>query len=86
MNADNFMLDSEWWTLDDVFNRLSNFQTGEFISDMDPNVIARVEKCHSYLASRIAEKGETIYGVNTGFGSLAHTKIAPDKLSELQDN
>ena len=86
MKADNFMLDAEWWTLDDVFNRLSNFQTGEFISDMDPDVIDRVEKCHRYLASRIAAKGDTIYGVNTGFGSLAHTKIAPDKLSELQDN
>jgi histidine ammonia-lyase len=85
MKADNFMLDSEWWTLEDVFSRLSNFQTGEFISDMDPKVNATVEKCHSYLASRIASKGDVIYGVNTGFGALSNTKIAADKLSELQN-
>ena len=27
-----------------------------------------------------------VYGINTGFGSLAHTKIAQDKLVELQQN
>ena len=52
---------------------------------MDPNVNIRVEKCHSYLASRIAAKGKPIYGVNTGFGALANTKIANDKLSEFHN-
>jgi len=85
MKADNFMIDSEWWTLEDVFDRLPNFDSGEFISDMSPEVKARVKKCHEYLANRIATKGDTLYGVNTGFGSLANTRIPDDKLSELQN-
>ena len=84
MKADNFMVDSEWWTLEDVYNRLPNFDSGEFISDMSPDVKERVEKCHAYLADRIAKKNVTLYGVNTGFGSLANTRIPDDKLSELQ--
>ena len=35
---------------------------------------------------RIVAGGETVYGVNTGFGLLAHTRIAPDRLAELQTN
>src|SRR5436190_5776232 len=35
---------------------------------------------------RIVAGGETVYGVNTGFGVLANTRIADDKLAELQTN
>ncbi|MBA2771163.1 MAG: histidine ammonia-lyase, partial [Sphingomonas sp.] len=35
---------------------------------------------------RIVAGGETVYGVNTGFGILAHTRIPPDRLAELQTN
>src|SRR6476659_10786209 len=35
---------------------------------------------------RIAAGGETVYGVNTGFGLLAHTRIPDDRLAELQTN
>ncbi len=35
---------------------------------------------------RIVAGGETVYGVNTGFGMLAHTRIPPDRLAELQTN
>ena len=31
-------------------------------------------------------RGETVYGVNTGFGSLANTRIPDDRLAELQRN
>jgi histidine ammonia-lyase len=31
-------------------------------------------------------RGETIYGVNTGFGKLAHVRVAPDRLRQLQMN
>ena len=34
----------------------------------------------------ILESGRTVYGVNTGFGLLADTRIAPDRLAELQTN
>jgi histidine ammonia-lyase len=35
---------------------------------------------------RIVAAGETVYGVNTGFGLLANTRIPDDKLAELQTN
>jgi len=35
---------------------------------------------------RIVAGGETVYGVNTGFGLLANTRIAPERLAELQRN
>jgi histidine ammonia-lyase len=35
---------------------------------------------------RIVASGRTVYGVNTGFGLLAQTRIADDRLEELQRN
>jgi histidine ammonia-lyase len=35
---------------------------------------------------RILESGRTVYGVNTGFGLLAQTRIPDDRLAELQKN
>ena len=35
---------------------------------------------------RIVAGGETVYGVNTGFGLLANTRIPDDRLAELQTN
>ena len=35
---------------------------------------------------RIVASGETVYGVNTGFGLLANTAIPGDRLAELQTN
>jgi histidine ammonia-lyase len=35
---------------------------------------------------RIVAGGETVYGVNTGFGMLANTRIPGDRLAELQTN
>ncbi len=36
--------------------------------------------------ARILDSGRTVYGVNTGFGLLAQTRIAPERLDELQRN
>ena len=35
---------------------------------------------------RIVAGGETVYGVNTGFGLLANTRIPDGRLAELQTN
>ncbi|MFC5521121.1 histidine ammonia-lyase [Polaromonas jejuensis] len=35
---------------------------------------------------RIVDEDQVVYGINTGFGKLASTKIAPDRLAELQRN
>jgi histidine ammonia-lyase len=44
-----------------------------------------VRASHSALAARL-DAGEVMYGVNTGFGKLAGTRIAPDALVQLQLN
>ena len=38
------------------------------------------------LIERILAAGETVYGVNTGFGKLADVRIPAEKLAELQIN
>ena len=40
----------------------------------------------SQAVGRILASGRTVYGVNTGFGLLAQTRIADDRLEELQRN
>lgn len=36
--------------------------------------------------TRIVESGKVVYGINTGFGKLAQTRIPADRLAELQRN
>lgn len=38
------------------------------------------------VVERSLQTGEAIYGVNTGFGSLARQRIAPDQVREVQRN
>lgn len=38
------------------------------------------------LVEQAVERGETIYGINTGFGKLANVRIAADQLEQLQLN
>jgi histidine ammonia-lyase len=40
----------------------------------------------SAAVGRILASGRTVYGVNTGFGLLAQTRIPPERLEELQRN
>ena len=49
---------------------------------------AAMERVASSAAAveRIVAGGETVYGVNTGFGMLANTRIPEDRLAELQSN
>ena len=49
---------------------------------------ASLDRVRASAASveRIVASGETVYGVNTGFGLLANTRIPPERLAELQRN
>jgi histidine ammonia-lyase len=38
------------------------------------------------LVDRAIASGQTIYGINTGFGKLANVRIPPDQLDQLQTN
>ena len=52
---------------------------------LDPSWRAVTQASVDALAARLAG-GEALYGVNTGFGKLASTRIAPDRLAQLQLN
>ena len=45
----------------------------------------RVERSRRCLET-LAASGQTIYGVNTGFGKLANQRIEPDEVLALQEN
>lgn len=50
-----------------------------------PEAWTAVERGAAVVAAIVAE-GRTVYGVNTGFGLLANTSIAPEDLETLQKN
>ncbi|MBS1772742.1 MAG: histidine ammonia-lyase [Bacteroidetes bacterium] len=45
----------------------------------------RIETNRNYL-DEILKKGDTFYGINTGFGSLCNVRIEDDELAALQEN
>ena len=53
--------------------------------DIDASAWAGVEAAAASVR-RIVQSGRTVYGVNTGFGLLAQTRIGDDKLETLQRN
>jgi histidine ammonia-lyase len=44
---------------------------------------ARMEPARA-LVERLVENDETVYGITTGFGALANTRIRPDQATEMQ--
>ena len=58
---------------------------GQVTVTITPPAWADVEKSAATIAAIVAE-GRTVYGVNTGFGLLANTSIAPGDLETLQRN
>ena len=50
-----------------------------------PGARAAVEASRGAVEAAVA-RGETIYGVTTGFGKLAHVRVPPDRLRDLQRN
>ena len=52
---------------------------------LDDASMARV-RASAASVERIVASGETVYGVNTGFGLLANQRIPADRLAELQRN
>jgi histidine ammonia-lyase len=50
-----------------------------------PEARASLQQTRTHLEAALA-RGETIYGVNTGFGALSDTRIGPGELGVLQQN
>jgi histidine ammonia-lyase len=54
-------------------------------ADLDPACRSAVEAAAATVGAIIA-KGDPVYGINTGFGKLAHVRIADADLAQLQRN
>src|SRR5436190_3150161 len=52
---------------------------------LDASSLTRI-RASAASVERIVAGGETVYGVNTGFGLLANTRIPSERLAELQRN
>jgi histidine ammonia-lyase len=68
--------------LDELHHILSSGATVVLGDD----ALAAIKRSHGYLHQRLKQSDAPIYGVNTGFGSLADTPVPKDKLAQLQRN
>jgi histidine ammonia-lyase len=81
MSESTVYLDGETLTLTEVYMVAYHQVKVEVASDSWSKVLAS-----RGVIERILRSGETVYGVNTGFGSLVNTQIEVDQLKELQRN
>lgn len=58
---------------------------GELQLSLDPGAHAAINAAQ-HTVEHILATGEVVYGINTGFGKLAQTRIPAERLAELQRN
>ena len=58
---------------------------GDCAVRLSPAALDRMAESRAQIEMILAA-GETVYGVNTGFGKLADVRIAPEHLAQLQTN
>ena len=76
------IITSDWISLEHLENILQdNLQL-----ELSEESKQKITKCREYLNQAMASGERTIYGVNTGFGSLCDTVIPNDDLERLQTN
>lgn len=73
------VLTLEYYTLRDLQYVL---ETKPYLR-LSPEVEAKIDAGAMYVRT-ISQQDRHIYGVNTGFGSLCETRIAPEQMSDLQ--
>ncbi len=58
---------------------------GAFVLELDPACVGPVERAAA-VVREIVTAGKVAYGITTGFGKLAQTRIPADQLAQLQVN
>jgi histidine ammonia-lyase len=66
-------------------SELRRVYAGPVTVAIDPQALAAVREAHA-VTVRLAASDAPAYGINTGFGLLAHTRIAPAQRTLLQRN
>lgn len=75
----NFTLEPGTLKLSDLHLLLNESSTLSLSAD----ALAPIKRSHE-LVSQVIQQGDTVYGINTGFGALAKTKISLHDLTQLQ--
>lgn len=79
--SEYFILEPGQLTLTSIRRAL----TEKLPCELDKNAFALIEASHQTVKQVISDQ-RTVYGINTGFGSLANQTISTDKLKQLQRN
>ncbi len=74
-------LDGKNMTISDIIRIID----GEKVQ-LTPGAIKAVKKSRKYIEDTLKNKDKTIYGINTGFGDLAGTRIKNSEIELLQEN
>ncbi len=77
-----FFIDGESLTIEDIIDVARHGRKVELSSD----AMEKVKRCRAWVDKVMAEGKLTIYGLNTGFGSLAEVNIPYDKIRTLSRN
>jgi histidine ammonia-lyase len=59
---------------------------GEHVAPLSEAVQARMQRTYTWVEESTRQRDDPIYGVNTGFGSLATQRIAPEETRKLSRN
>lgn len=59
---------------------------GATVASLNKEVAARMQRSHQWVVDAIEGEGQIIYGVNTGFGSLASRQISAAQARQLSRN
>ena len=87
MNFDNakiYQLDGTNLTIETIYE-ISNAKIGDIKVELTQEAKEKVLKSRRFVDD-IVEKGEPVYGINTGFGALSNKHIEKKDLSQLQYN
>lgn len=76
-----FVIDGKSITVNSLFSMVH--ETGKF--ELSAESKAEIKKSRDYIEGRI-QKGEVMYGVNTGFGAFSSVRISDSQIEQLQKN
>jgi len=67
-------------------SRVDTLLSQGFTLELSEDAAKRIDHNYVYLHQKIDQNTTPIYGINTGFGSLCDTAVAPEHLAQLQTN
>ncbi|NBO19906.1 MAG: histidine ammonia-lyase, partial [Proteobacteria bacterium] len=80
LSGEDLTLDSLWALSQQALNPAAKFRIR-----LSAKAEARIAEAEKFV-HKLAHSGDTVYGMNTGFGYFAKTRISEDQIETLQHN